>query len=581
MTRVNIVSASLVAAVLSMICFSAAAAGITDAVSSTTIALPAGNFSTMNLLATGVNGNQLNQKFVVTYTDGSTTSVTQSLSDWFSPQNYAGESQASKMAYRLTASGATQNGPFYLYGYSFAINSAKTVKSLALPQNRNVVVLSVDLNAGAVNTGTPVSVNLSSVDNVVGIANYGKAVINKGLDASGYAYSASLLGTSVTWAGSTFDLGAAGASDAASKTTIALPATHGSTLKLLATAVNGNQPNQTFVVTYSDGTTTSFYQNLSDWYSPQGYSGESKASTMAYRIAPSGVTDLGPVYLYGYAFSTNNAKTLKSITLPNNRNVVVLAVEVSTASGSAAAPVHVNLSNVDNVVGIAGNGSPATNGGLDGGGNSYSATLTGASISWSGETFTLGGSGTTPPPSAGTLTISGTPTTTATAGDFYSFTPSVVAPAGSSLTYTVAGKPTWAQFSAATGTLSGTPTAANVATDPNIVVGVSDGTKSVALPAFSIAVEAAVAVPAGSVSLSWSKPAQNTNGSPLTNLAGFIVRYGTHAAALSSQISVGSPNSTSAQIDNLNPGTWYFEVAAINTANVASPFSAMVSKSIQ
>ena len=174
MTRMNIVSASLVAAVLSMICFSAAAAGTADAVSSATIALPAGNFSTMNLLATGVNGNQLNQKFVVTYTDGSTTSITQSLSDWFTPQNYAGESQASKMAYRLTGSGATQNGPFYLYGYSFAINSAKTVKSLTLPQNRHVVVLSVDLNAGAVNGGTPVSVNLSTVDNVVGIANYGK-----------------------------------------------------------------------------------------------------------------------------------------------------------------------------------------------------------------------------------------------------------------------------------------------------------------------------------------------------------------------------------------------------------------------
>ena len=163
MTRINIVSASLVIAVLSMICFSAAAAGTADAVSSTTIALPAGNFSTMNLLATGVNGNQLNQKFVVTYTDGSTTSFTQSLSDWFTPQNYAGESQASKMAYRVTWSGATQNGPVYLYGYSFAINSAKTVKSLALPQNRNVVVLGVDLNAGPVSGGTPVSVNLSTV----------------------------------------------------------------------------------------------------------------------------------------------------------------------------------------------------------------------------------------------------------------------------------------------------------------------------------------------------------------------------------------------------------------------------------
>ena len=93
---------------------------------------------------------------------------------------------------------------------------------------------------------------------------------------------------------------------------------------------------------------------------------------MAYRMAPSGVTNVGPVYLYGYAFSTNSAKTLKSITLPNNRNVVVLAMDVGTASGSAPAPVHVNLGAVDNVVGIANNGSPATNGGLDGGGNSYS-----------------------------------------------------------------------------------------------------------------------------------------------------------------------------------------------------------------
>jgi hypothetical protein len=167
------------------------------------------------------------------------------------------------------------------------------------------------------------------------------------------------------------------------------------------------------------------------------------------------------------------------------------------------------------------------------------------------------------------------------AGEFYSFTPTVVATAGSSLTYSVAGKPSWAQFSAATGTLSGTPTAANVATDRNIVVSVSDGTKSAALIPFSILVEAAVTTPPGSASLIWSKPAQNTNGSPLTDLAGFIVRYGTNAAALSSQISVGSPGTTSVQIDNLNPGIWYFEVAAVTAANVIGEFSAVVSKAIQ
>ena len=49
------------------------------------------------------------------------------------------------MAYRIAPSGAASNGPVYLYGYSFAINSAKTVKSITLPNNRNVVVLSIDL----------------------------------------------------------------------------------------------------------------------------------------------------------------------------------------------------------------------------------------------------------------------------------------------------------------------------------------------------------------------------------------------------------------------------------------------------
>jgi hypothetical protein len=99
----------------------------------------------VKLLATGVNGNQANQTFVITYTDGTTTSVTQNLSDWFTPQKYAGESTASTMSYRLTPTGGQDARTFYLYGYSLAINKAKTVKSIALPKNRNVVVVAIDL----------------------------------------------------------------------------------------------------------------------------------------------------------------------------------------------------------------------------------------------------------------------------------------------------------------------------------------------------------------------------------------------------------------------------------------------------
>jgi hypothetical protein len=164
---------------------------------------------------------------------------------------------------------------------------------------------------------------------VDGIANTGTAPTGGGMDTDGYAYSAALLGSSLSWGGSTFTFGAAGIADAASGTTIALPPGNDSTVSLLATSVDGAQLAQSFVVTYTDGTTSTFRQSLSDWFYPQNFAGESQALKMAYRIAPSGATSAGPVYLYGYSFALNSAKTVQSLTLPNNRHIVVLAVDVS------------------------------------------------------------------------------------------------------------------------------------------------------------------------------------------------------------------------------------------------------------
>jgi hypothetical protein len=69
----------------------------------------------------------------------------QSLSDWGTESNISGESIAVTLSYRLTPSGGTQNGPWHLYGYSFTLNTAKTVKSITLPNNRNVVVVAITL----------------------------------------------------------------------------------------------------------------------------------------------------------------------------------------------------------------------------------------------------------------------------------------------------------------------------------------------------------------------------------------------------------------------------------------------------
>jgi hypothetical protein len=67
------------------------------------------------------------------------------MSDWYTPQNYTGESVAKAMAYRDASGGTKDNRTFNLYGYAFTLNAAKTVASIKLPASANVEVLAVTL----------------------------------------------------------------------------------------------------------------------------------------------------------------------------------------------------------------------------------------------------------------------------------------------------------------------------------------------------------------------------------------------------------------------------------------------------
>lgn len=159
-----------------------------------------------------------------------------------------------------------------------------------------------------------------------------------GLDDDGNAYSSNLLGSSVSWNGVTFALGAANAADAWQNTTINLPAGSFSSLEILATAVNGDLANQTFTVTYTDNSTTVITQSVSDWFTPQHYSGESIAATTAYRNVYNGTKDNRTFDLYGYTFSINSNKIVKSLTLPPvavapDNVVVVLAIALVPSCG--------------------------------------------------------------------------------------------------------------------------------------------------------------------------------------------------------------------------------------------------------
>ncbi len=128
--------------------FTFGAANALDGWANTTITLPAGSFSTLEILAAAVNGNQASQTFTVNYTDGTNTSFSQSISDWYTgPVPYSVESIAKTMTYENTYNGGERVHATYVYGYSFAINANKTVASLTLPANRNVVVLAAALSS--------------------------------------------------------------------------------------------------------------------------------------------------------------------------------------------------------------------------------------------------------------------------------------------------------------------------------------------------------------------------------------------------------------------------------------------------
>jgi hypothetical protein len=180
-----------------------------------------------------------------------------------------------------------------------------------------------------VKSAGPVSVNLSGAFNInPGIVTDGTTFSGGGLDNDGNSYSSNLLGSQVTFGGVQMTLGPANAADAVANATVTLPAGRFSTLQVLAAAVNGNQASQTFTVHFSDGTSQSFTQSVSDWAHPQSFAGEATVATMAHRDQSTGATQTRTVNLFGYVFTLNNGKTVSSITLPATRNVVVLAMSL-------------------------------------------------------------------------------------------------------------------------------------------------------------------------------------------------------------------------------------------------------------
>jgi hypothetical protein len=126
-----------------------------NGVRNATVTLPAGQFAILTLLGTGVNGDQLSQTVKVNYTDGTSSTFTQTFSNWLNAsQNVAGQSIALTTTYRNKSTGVKDNRAFNLYAYTLSLTSTKTASSLVLPATNNVIVLAATLRTSALATPT-------------------------------------------------------------------------------------------------------------------------------------------------------------------------------------------------------------------------------------------------------------------------------------------------------------------------------------------------------------------------------------------------------------------------------------------
>lgn len=173
--------------------------------------------------------------------------------------------------------------------------------------------------------------------------------------------------------------------------------------------------------------------------------------------------------------------------------------------------------------------------------------------------------------------ISGSPATAVNVGQNYAFTPTASDADGDTLNFSIQNRPAWAQFDTATGALTGTPAAGDAGSYANIAISVSDGNLSASLPAFSITVNQ---IALGSATLTWTPPTQNTDGTPLTDLAGYRIYYGTSPGNYPNTAAVNNPGVASFVVDGLAPGTWYFVSTTINGAGIESAYSNVATKTV-
>jgi len=83
----------------------------------------------------------------------------------------------------------------------------------------------------------------------------------------------------------------------------------------------------------------------------------------------------------------------------------------------------------------------------------------------------------------------------------------------------------------------------------------------------------------GSIQLNWVAPTENVDGSPLSDLAGYRIYYGTSSRSYDNHISIDDPTSTSLAFD-ASSGDYFVSMSAVDVDGNESGYSNEVLKQL-
>ena len=83
----------------------------------------------------------------------------------------------------------------------------------------------------------------------------------------------------------------------------------------------------------------------------------------------------------------------------------------------------------------------------------------------------------------------------------------------------------------------------------------------------------------GVATILWLPPTENTDGTVLNDLAGYVIYYGTADDSLTESVTINSPGVSSYTIENLDNNTvYYYAITSVNSSNIQSGYSRIASK---